>query len=134
MAAYDTSILARARRKLSRYPGLRCRFGRLSLAIEAPSPDGFPIHLHVRPRSFSVSLGGWRRRFDRDDDALECVEFGLSSSCRLMVEYRGSIACAWTVEARQYGVWQRHHRTARWLSPFWLKPRVVYRQNRVEGG
>jgi hypothetical protein len=49
----------------------------------------------------------------------------------LLVEYRGGVAVAWTVEAREYGTWQPHHRNARWLVPFWWPKRTAYLQNRV---
>ena len=101
MQAFDTSVIVRTRRKLSRCPELRVTSGRYWLRVDRPADDGFPIHLRVHARHFSVHLGGWSRRFDRDDDAMDCVEFGLSSSCRLLVEYRGSVEVAWTVEARE---------------------------------
>jgi hypothetical protein len=131
MQAFDTSVIVRTRRKLSRCPELRVTSGRYWLRVDRPADDGFPIFLRVHARHFSVHLGGWSRRFDRDDDAMDCVEFGLSSSCRLLVEYRGSVEVAWTVEAREFGTWQPHHRTARWLVPFWCRKRTAYLQNRI---
>ena len=100
MQAFDTSVIVRTRRKLLRCPDLRVTSGRYWLRVDRPADGGFPIHLRVHARHFSVHLGGWSRRFDRDDDAMDCVEFGLSPTCRLLVEYRGSVEVAWTVEAR----------------------------------
>jgi len=131
MQAFDTSVIVRTCRKLSRYPELRVTTGRYWLRVDPPADGGFPVHLRVHARHFSVRLGGWTRRFDRDDDAIDCVEFGLSSACRLLVEYRGSVEVAWTVEAREYGTWQPHHRTARRLIPFWWRKRTAYLQNRI---
>ena len=131
MQAFDTSVIVRTRRKLSRCPELHVTSGRYWLRVDPPVDGGFPVQLRVHARHFSVRLGGWIRRFDRDDDAIDCLEFGLSSACRLLVEYRGSVEVAWTVEAREYGTWQPHHRTARWLIPFWWRKRTAYLQNRT---
>lgn len=131
MQAFDTSVIVRTQRKLSRCPGLRVTSGRYWLRVDRPADGGFPIHLRVHARHFSVRFGGWIRRFDRDDDAIDCIEFGLSSSCRLLVEYRGMVEVAWTVEAREFGTWQPHHRNARWFVPFWWRKRTAYLQNHV---
>jgi hypothetical protein len=124
-------MIARAVRKLSRWPGLVYSATRHRLHIPVQAPGGFAIRIQARRRYTLVQFEGWTRRFDRDDDALECLELGLSDSCRLAVTLRGQTPVAWTVEMWEYGMWAPHHRAASWLVPFWRPRRIEHRQNRV---
>ena len=78
-----------------------------------------------------MRLDGWTRTFDRDDDALDCMELALSDACRLAVTCRGNTPVAWTLEVREYGMWVPHRRVRRRLVPFWRRERTEYRQNDV---
>ena len=131
MTQRGSGIIARARRKLDRCPGVSYTWTSRSVEVPAPSPGGFPIRLQITRRGFRVHLGGWWRDFDRDDDALDCLDFGLSKGCRLAVEYRGASEIAWTVESREFGSWRPHHRARRILAPFWGPRRTEYQQNDV---
>ena len=131
MARTKTAILGRARRKLDRCPGLAYTVSARGVDVPAPGDSGFPIRIRVRRRAYRVYLGGWWREFDRDDDALDCLDFALSKGCRLLVEYRGNTEVAWTVESREFGMWRAHHRSARRLVPFWKPKRTAYLQNDV---
>jgi hypothetical protein len=125
------AILGRAKRKLDRCPGVVYEASGRGIDIAAPGPEGFPIRLRVRRRGYRVYLGGWWREFDRDDDALDCIDFGLSRGCQLVVEYRGDTQVAWTVESRDFGMWRPHHRVSRVLVPFWRAKRTARLQNDV---
>ena len=127
----DITLIARARRKLARWPDLAYEATHDSLHIPAPQQEGFDIRLHGRGTRHTVRFDGWVRTFDRDDDALDCLELGLSDSCRLAVTLRGSTPVSWLLEVREYGLWVPHRRTRRRLVPFWRAPRVEYRQNVV---
>ena len=131
MPTTTLGILGRARRKLERCPGLVYRVWGHGVDVAAPGERGFPIRIRVRRSGYRVYLGGWSRRFDRDDDALDCLDFALSKGCRLAVEYRGDVEVAWTVESREFGAWRPHHRARRWLVPFWRPKRTAYLQNDV---
>lgn len=37
-----------------------------------------------------MSFEGWHEAFEQEEEALECVAFGLSAACRLRVDYRGN--------------------------------------------
>jgi hypothetical protein len=123
-------FIARAQRRLSSHPDLDIIVVADGIDIAPANDEGFPIRLRVSGSQFTVFMGGWHRTFDREEDALDCVEFGLGETCRLLVEYRGPTEVAWTVQSREYGMWQPHHRVSRLFVPFWRPSRVVYRQNR----
>jgi hypothetical protein len=97
--------------------------------MAAPHAAGFAIELQSRRNRYTVRLDGWSRTFDRDDDALDCMELALSDACRLAVTCRGNTPVAWTLEVREYGMWVPHRRVLRRLVPFWRRERMEYRQN-----
>jgi len=129
--ARDTTLIARARRSLTRWPELRYDATHARLRIPAPHAGGFAIELQSGRKRYTVRLDGWMRTFDRDDDALDCMELALSDACRLAVTCRGNTPVAWTLEVREYGMWVRHRRVQRRLVPFWRRERTEYRQNDV---
>jgi hypothetical protein len=131
--ARDTTLIARARRRLTRWPELRYDATHTWLRIPAPHAGGFDIELQSRRNRYTVRLEGWTRTFDRDDDALDCLELALSDACRLAVTCRGKTSVAWTLEVREYGMWVPHRRVRRRLVPFWRGERMEYRQNDVIG-
>ena len=127
----DTTLIARARRKLARWPELAFEATPATLRIPAPHPGGFEIQVQKARKGYVVRFEGWTRTFDRDDDALDCLELGLSDSCRLAVSCRGTAAVAWTLEVREFGMWVPHRRTARRVVPFWRRQRTEYKQNSI---
>ena len=127
----DTTLIARARRKLARWPDVAYDATSWSLHVPAPRAGGFDIDLQERRRGYIVWFEGWTRTFDRDDDALDCLELGLSDSCRLSVVCRGRTAVAWTLEIREFGMWVPHRTRRRRLVPFWRPARTEYKQNDV---
>jgi hypothetical protein len=129
--ARETTLIVRARRKLARWPAIAYTNTHRSLHIPAPAPGRFEIRLYDHRRGFVVRFDGWTRTFDRDDDALDCMELGLSDTCRLAVTRRGTLAVAWTLEVREFGMWVPHRRTRRRLIPFWRPERTEYKQNDV---
>lgn len=103
-----------------------------AIEVQPASDDGFLVRLEIRgPRDFLVAFDGWRHRFDRFEDAYDCLEYGLSDSCRLKVTRRGDRPVAWQLEKREYGMWAPAHLERRRLVPFWKPLRIEYRQNRV---
>jgi hypothetical protein len=124
-------LIGRALRRLSRKGELSHTRTRTTLTIAPSDRSGFPVELIVRRGRPRVRFERWSRAFDRPEDALDCLEFGLSDSCRLAVEYRGRWPIAWTIQSREHGCWTARHRVARWLRPVWGARRTEYRQNRV---
>ena len=130
-ARRDTTLVARAKRRLTRWPEIRYEATPARLRIPAPQAGGFFIELQSLRNRFLVRFDGWARTFDRDDDALDCMDLGLSDRCRLEVTCRGNTSVAWTLEVREYGMWVPHRRVKRRFVPFWRRERTEHRQNDV---
>ncbi|HEY1421779.1 MAG TPA: hypothetical protein VGG90_13855 [Candidatus Dormibacteraeota bacterium] len=116
--------------KLARYPEAEITRAESSISIRPPRNAGFTIDLHVDADHYSVFFdGGWHEEFETEEEALNCVGFGLSSSCRLTVTYRGSTPCRWAVQSREGGDWKTDSVTGLLIFPFWRRPRIAFKQN-----
>ncbi len=115
---------------LAKYPEADIRRAGDSISIQPPGDDGFKVELHVGDDRYTVVFdGGWHEEFDTEEEAVNCVRFGLSSSCRLAVTYRGSTPSSWAVQSRQGSDWKTDSVTGLLIFPFWRRPRAVYKQN-----
>ena len=112
---------------------LRYEISGNTITVESSHSGGFAVSLTEAPREWVVSFDGWHEHFSSEDEALNCFTFGLSDQSRLKVEYRGAFPRHWTLEARTEDGWQPVSTTGRLFFPFWRRPRVEYRQNRVRG-
>jgi hypothetical protein len=117
--------------RLRKHSQLRFTSSSSSVEIEAPSTDGFPVSLHATSSDYVVHYDGWHEHFASGAAALDCVSFAYSGQCRLAVTYRGSFAVKWVLESRVDGAWRPDSEVGHFLVPFWLRPRVVHRQNPV---
>lgn len=118
--------------KLAKYPEARVTRTDDSISIQPGRDAGFSVELHVDADHYTVYFdGGWHEDFDTSEEALKCVGFGLSSSCRLAVTYRGRFPCRWAVQSRQGGEWITDSVTGLLIFPFWRRPRVVFKQNNL---
>jgi len=116
--------------KLARYPEADVTRSESSISIRPPGDAGFAVELLVGADGYTVFFNsGWHEEFDSEGEALNCVVFGLSSSCRLAVTYRGSTPCGWAVQSRQGGDWKTDSVTRLLIFPFWRRPRLVFKQN-----
>lgn len=121
--------IQRLQERLARYPALRFRTTAVSVHVEAPHEDGFSVSFHSSSPGYVVSYDGWHERFDSADQALECFAFAYSGQCRLAITYRGRVAVKWVREHLSDGDWRADSEVGLLLVPFWLRPRVVHRQN-----
>jgi hypothetical protein len=118
--------------KLARYPEAKVTRTDDSISIRPRDDAGFPVELHMDAEHYTVYFdGGWHEDFDIAEEAINCVGFGLSSSCRLAVTYRGSFPCRWAVQSKQGGEWKTDSVTGLLIFPFWRRARVVYKQNHL---
>lgn len=130
------TVIEQKTRRLNDVPGTEFTVEGNCITILPATPNGFTVSLEENSSYYRVSFEGWHAEFDQPTDALNIVAFGLSDSCRLKVNYRGSLAQNWTVEERdENGEWG----ACQWigsnsvglLAPplFWLKKRTEYRYN-----
>jgi hypothetical protein len=76
-----------------------------------------------------VRFDDWHDHFASGEEALDWVGFAYSGQCRLAITYRGRLAVKWVVESFGDGQWIAEREFGHILVPFWLSPRIVYRQN-----
>lgn len=100
-----------------------------TLTVRPRDERGFTVSLHCREGHASVSFEGWHEDFDDERAAASCFVFGLTTRCRLKVTRRRGMACAWTLEAMEEGVWQEDSTTGLLLVPWWAKKSYEYLQN-----
>ena len=119
--------------ELARYPDATVTRAANSISIRPRGDGGFVVELVVDAEGYTVYFdGGWHEGFATEQEAIDCVRFGLSPSCRLAVTYRGSIACRWAVESREGADWKTESVTGLLIFPFWRRPRTVLKQNHVD--
>lgn len=129
------SAIEQIQAKLAKYPGVRSELadsgeGR-RLTVLPQNADGFAVSLVERPGHWTVAYDGWHEEFETADEALACFAFGLSAECRLRVEYRGTAAVKWTVEALAAGQWAEDSTTGLFHPFVWRRRRVRYLQNHL---
>jgi hypothetical protein len=105
-----------------------------TIVVDPKTANGFVVSLIERGDKWVVHFDGWHQHFASEDDAVRCVVFGLSRDCRLKVEYRGSVARRWTVEARTDHGWREDSTVGLLWFPFWRRARIEYRQNDLNLG
>ena len=115
--------------RLAKHPELRFTATATAVEIEPPTPEGFAVTLHSANTAYSVSFDGWHEHFQSGDEALDCVAFAYSGRSRLATMYRGRIPVKWVMESYDDGRWRAVSEIGHFFVPFWLRPRVVYRQN-----
>ena len=130
------SAIEKIQARLTAYAGIRTNLGVVEAArtitVLPAAEDGFVVTLTESSDHWTVSYDGWHEEFSLEDVALECFAFGLSSACRLRVEYQGERAVKWTVEELSTdGAWVTGDTTALSHPFFWGQPRVRYFQNRL---
>lgn len=101
------------------------------VTISANNEDGFDVGLAVMDDEFTVFFEGWHQHFDSEDEALACLRWGLSKSCRLKVVKRGGTPISWTTQYIHDGAWIDDEVTGLILIPFWRRKSIVFKQNNV---
>jgi hypothetical protein len=101
-----------------------------SIVVLPANPEGFSVGLFVQPSGYEVHFAGWRQHFARLSEALHCFAFGMTSACRLRIEYRGAQPVRWRMEAQRDGDWVPDSENGPLLVPFWGERRVDVFQNR----
>ena len=117
--------------KLEKYPHIKYEEETNFINILPVNDSGFTIQLEVNPSSYTVAFEGWHESFEDAEEALNCLAFGLSDSCRLKITYRGTSPQKWEVQAKEEnnGSWYTDSETGLIIFKFWHKPKVTYKQN-----
>ena len=116
-------------RQLAKHPELKYKATATSVTIQAPTADGFQVHMSASRSEYVVGFDGWHEHFKSPEEALNCVTFAYSGRCRVATTYRGWIPVKWVLEHLEGDVWVADSEVGHFFVPFWFRPRVVYRQN-----
>lgn len=125
------SAISKIKEKLKNYPELKYQVVGNSISIPPILSTGFTIWLTENISGFTVGFDGWHEEFDHENDALNCIAFGLSDQCRLKIVKYGKIACSWTLEMKNEHGWAEESRTGLIFIPFWKKRSVEYLTNSI---
>lgn len=117
--------------KLNKYPTIQLVERNASLEILPESSDGFKIELLKNSNDFTVYFEGWHETFNEAEEALNCIGFGLSDSCRLKIIMRGNFPQKWILESRNNGEWMPDSETGLIFFPFWRSKSIRYKQNHL---
>lgn len=115
--------------KLEDYCGFDIDTSDHHIIVSCKNPEGFDVSFHAIGEEFQVGFDGWHEHFEAEEDALNCLAFGLSKECRLKVVKRGTMECSWTVQAWQDGTWVDDTTTGLIFIPFWRPKQIEYRHN-----
>ena len=124
------SVVQEIKARLQKYPMARHESGEAWIRVLPASNDGFIVQLRAGSKKYEVSFDGWHEDFDREEEALNCFAFGLSSECRLKVWSFARFDYKWTVEHYQDGAWIEDSTVGLLVVPFW-KRRFRYLLNNI---
>jgi hypothetical protein len=119
--------------KLKTYPELKYKVDDIAISIEPLDENGFTIWLSIENKDeVIVGFDGDHQHFDSEEEAIECVLWGLSKSCRFRVTSRGKVDYKWSMQNKENDKWVTINTSyVIWLIPFWKKKKVRYLQNKV---
>jgi hypothetical protein len=91
--------------KLSASPDVRYSERLNEIKVHPRDRSGFKVGLQITTGGYTVHFDGWHEEFTSEDEALDCVAFGLSTKCRLAIVLRGNMPTKWIVEGFENGTW-----------------------------
>lgn len=100
------AVIERLIQKLKKYPELRFEKTNDSVKIFPLTPDGFEVSIFQDSHECIVSFEGWHEHFSSEDEALNCLVWGLTPACRLVISMRGNAAHKWTVQSLEDNQWK----------------------------
>lgn len=118
--------------KLADFPELEYKIENSVVTIVPKDKNGFMVWLSIGNKDeVIVGFDGEHHHFDSEEEAIKCVLWGLSATCRLMVKTRGDFDYAWAMQNYENGRWKIVNSTLIPVFPFWKKKKVRYLQNKV---
>ena len=124
-------VLNKRKIKRTKYPHIQFRENEDSIEILPELSEGFRVELKRNKNGYTVYFDGWHESFENQDEAIDCVGFGLSNSCRLQITMRGSQHHKWVLESNRDGEWVQDSQTGLLFYPFWRQKSIVYKQNQL---
>ena len=125
------NAIEEVKKKLKKYAHIKYEATNSSITIFPTNDAGFIVGLEETDSGYTVSFEGWHEIFKGAEEALNCMAFGLSESCRLKITLRGSTPQKWEVEAKENNAWVTDSETGLLIFPFWRKAVVIYKQNNL---
>lgn len=119
------------KQKLEKYPHLKYEETSNSISIYPENEAGFIITLEENSTNYTVAFDSWHEIFEDKEEALNCLAFGLSDSCRLKISSKGTTPYKWEVQAEENNEWFTDSETGLIFIPFWRKSVITYKQNNV---
>ena len=123
------NVIDKIRERLKKYPDARYQADEAHVSVSPRDGCGFEVSLVKSSAGFTVTFDGWHEHCTSEVEALSCFAFGLTSACRLRVEFRGNFPYRWTVEARDGSGWRTDSTVGLFFYPFWRRYREEYRGN-----
>jgi len=128
------NVIGEIKARLDKHSGVRYQSGRDFVSIPPQDSNGFAVRLDIDRSGFIVSFDGWHEPFANGEDALDCFAWGLSDACSLEVEFRGGMETKWIVQSLEDGSWVSDSEVGLIVIPFWLRKKIVHRQNHLIQG
>lgn len=127
-------VIDQIREKLAQYPNVKFNADAHTICIH-PEPGGFEVGVLVHANGLTVFFEGWHEDFGSAEEALNCLFFGLSESCRLRVFQKGGVDYKWVVEERDGNKWRHESEVGLLVYPFWrVKKERVLQNHLIKAG
>jgi hypothetical protein len=117
--------------KLNKYPHVKYKIKGSHIEILPMDETGFAVSLEENNGEYIVFFEGWHEHFTNQQEAINCVAFGLSDSCRLKVIRRSGKPYKWIVEHFNNGTWKKDSETGLLIFSFWKKRTKKIYQNKI---
>jgi hypothetical protein len=118
--------------KLEEYHGFDIDCGDDHIVVSCKNTESFDVSFHDFGEEFLVGFDGWHEHFKAEEDALNCLAFGLFGECRLKVAKRGTMECSWTAQFWRDHKWVDDSTTGLIVIPFWRRKKIEHRHNRIK--
>jgi hypothetical protein len=129
------NLISQIKEKLKDKPEIKYDENPGELTILPADESGFHITVYLEKNEIMVCFEGWHQHYAKTDteEAFNCVGFGLSDHCRLIVHSKGKTDYKWTAQMKDpgNGKWKFAGTTCLLWYPFWKRKRVRYLQNQT---
>ena len=125
------SAIEAIKEKLQKYPQVKYSVEGNLINIWPVDESGFTVSIEEQDNEYTVFFEGWHEHFKNKEEALNCVAFGLSDSCRIREISRGGKPHKWIVEHFNNDAWETDSETGLLLFGFWKNQTEKIYQNKI---